>query len=250
MSIPSQRNGEVIECITTALGRNGELAQAFINAFVDDFVEPFKKRLAELTFLKLIRRKNPYLYRASGISSVEELVERALSDFVSSSTETFFGVALEHFITSLPGLIKSSAPGVDVEKRSGQLVELFAIKSGPAGYNSSSFKTQREDLARSKTILEQQADLVVRAFVGCSYGRQRDGRLSSGYIVLSSKNLWAKLSDDVDFYMKVLDAYGCVSKFYEGDVEATHDRLLAEAKERFSKGSGVDWAKVLQAGSG
>jgi hypothetical protein len=248
--VPSQRNGEVLECITTALGRNGELAQAFVNALIDDFVEPFKNRLAGLTFRRLIARKNPYLYRASGISSIEELVGRALGDFVSSSTGTFFGVTIEHFITSLPGLIKSSAPGVDVEKRSGHQVELFAIKSGPGGYNSSSFKTQREHLATTKTILEHQSDLVVRAFVGFAYGRQKDGRPAPGYMVLSSKNLWARLSGDQDFYTKVLEAYGCVSKFYEGDVETTHERMLIQAKEGFSRGSDVDWTKVLQASSG
>ena len=190
-----------------AFGRNGPLAQAFVDTFLDDFVEPFKKRLSELTFRNLIGRKNPYLYRASGISSIEELNDRALGDFVSSSTETFFGTAVEHFITSLPGNIKSSAPGVDVERRSEQEVELFAIKSGPGGYNSSSFKTQRQQLAETKTRLEQQRRLIVNAYVGFAYGRKRDGKPGPGYTVLSSKNLWAKLSGDGQFYEKVLEAY-------------------------------------------
>lgn len=247
---PPSRNGEALECITLAFGRNGELARAFVEAFLGDFVDPFKAGLNQLTFRKLMKRKNPYLYRASGISSVDELVDRAMGDFVSSSTETYFGTAIEHFITSLPGLIKSSAPGVDVEKRDRQRVDLFAIKSGPAGYNSSSFKTQRDHLATSKTILEQQSSLQVRAYVGATYGRPNDGRPNAGYTILSSKNLWARLSGDQDFYAKVLEAYGCVSKFYEEDMPVVRSRLLSEAKKDFSKGDGIDWARILETTSG
>ena len=239
-----------MECIVNAFGRNGPLAQAFVDTFLDDFVEPFKKRLSELTFRNLIGRKNPYLYRASGISSIEELNDRALGDFVSSSTETSFGTAVEHFITSLPGNIKSSAPGVDVERRSEQEVELFAIKSGPGGYNSSSFKTQRQQLAETKTRLEQQRRLIVNAYVGFAYGRKRDGKPGPGYTVLSSKNLWAKLSGDGQFYEKVLEAYACVAKFYQGGVSTTRSRLLSEAKTSFSRGNTIDWLSVLQAASG
>ena len=248
-------NGEAIECIVTALERNGPLAQAFINTFLNDFVAPFKNRLAQLTFRNLIGRENPYLYRASGIKTIEQLVSRALNDFVSSSTETFFGTAIEHFITSLPGVIKSSAAGVDVERRSHsgniEYVDLFAIKSGPGGYNSSSFKTQRDHLARTKTILEQQRNLVVNAYVGFVYGRKNNGKPGPGYVILSSKNLWSKLTNDNDFYLKVLDAYACVAKFYESDVSATHSRLDAEAKASFTLKNGrIDWLRVLQTGSG
>lgn len=256
-NLQSRPNGETLECIVSALGHNGPLARAFVETFFQDFVEPFKNRLAKLTFTDLITRKNPYLYRASGISSIEQLVERALGDFASSSTETFFGTALEHFITSLPGIMKSSAAGVDIERRrrEGQIeyVDFFAIKSGPGGYNSSSFKTQREHLARTRAILAQQKNLVVNAYVGFAYGQKSDRKPGPGFIVLSSKNLWAKLTDDESFYIKLLDAYGCVAKFYESDVVATHKRLLEEARQTFTKGATkkeIDWLKVIKTTSG
>jgi hypothetical protein len=246
----SNLNGDLQECIQIAFGRNGELAKAFIQVFMSDFVLPFRKRLQEITFEKLISRKNPYLYRASGIVTVEELVERALGDFISSSTETFFGTAIEHFVMALPNNIKSSAPGVDVERRVGSVVELFAIKSGPGGYNSSSFKTQREHLARTKTILEQQRGITARAYVGFAYGRKSTGRPSAGYTILSSRALWEKLSGDPNFYSKLLDAYACVSEYYQSDLPGVHSRLLDEARTDFTSHNLLDWSKVLTASSG
>lgn len=246
----SQSNGELQQCIQTAFGRNGLLAKAFIEVFMSDFIVPFRKRLKELTFRKLISRKNPYLYRASGIATVDELVERALGDFVSSSTETFFGTAIEHFITSLPGNIKSSAAGVDVERRTGNVIELFAVKSGPGGYNSSSFTTQREHLARTKTILEQQSNTTVRAYVGFAYGRKQTGKPGPGYTVISSRELWERLSGESGFYKKLLDAYACVSKLYEGDLADVRSRLLQEAHSDFSIEGGINWSKVLETSSG
>lgn len=240
----------ILECIEKAFGRNGALAEAFIEGFLSEFVLPFQRKLHELTFRKLISRKNPYLYRASGISTVDELVDRALRDFVSSSTETFFGKTLERFVISLPGNIKSSAPGVDVERRLGSIVELFAVKSGPAGYNSSSFKTQREQLASTKTRLEHQRDITVRAYVGIAYGRKRTGKPGPGYTVLSSPDFWEKISGESVFYRKLLDAYACVSDLYRGDLDSVYSRLQEEAKSEFSFEGDLNWQKILEAASG
>ena len=49
---------------------------------------------------------------------------------------------------------------------------------------------------------------------------------------------------------KVLEAYGCVLKFYEGDIDSTHSRLLDEARKDFSTSGKIDWHKILQASSG
>jgi hypothetical protein len=77
---------DLLECITDAFGYNGDLARNVLNGLRDHFLSSLDSTLSSLTFRKLITRKNPYLYRASGIQTIEQLVDRALTDFVSSST--------------------------------------------------------------------------------------------------------------------------------------------------------------------
>ena len=54
----------------------------------------YNKRCIALNDLKLIntlKRKNPYLYRASGVAAAADIVEEILKAHVSSSDETLFG---------------------------------------------------------------------------------------------------------------------------------------------------------------
>src|SRR3990172_7062994 len=213
-------------CIITAFGRNGTLADAFIGAIRAKFIEPARKTLNEITFSGLISHKNPYLYRAIGADTIIELVDRTLSDFMTSSIETNFGNFLELFALSLPGNIKSSVAGVDVERRMGNVTELYAVKSGPQGYNSSSWQTQKEQLASARTRLQQAGHNVI-AYTGPAYGRIKttvDKKM--GIVRLSSKELWHRLSGEEDFYQKLLVATECVASLYEGDLYAARARLL------------------------
>lgn len=242
---------DVLDCIERAFGRNGVLARTFLNALRAKLIDPARQTLNDLTFVKLISHKNPYLYRASGVKTITELVDRTLGDFMTSSIETNFGNFLELLALSLPGNIKSSAAGVDVERRSGTTTELYAVKSGPSGYNSSSWKTQREQLSAARARL-QQAGHNVLAYTGPAYGRRKTTLdKKSGTIRLSSKELWQRLSGDEDFYEKLLEACACVSHLYEADFEAARRRLLNEALIAFADENGqVDWQKFLTATSG
>ncbi len=240
----------IYRCIEDALGQDGELARALVQTLRRDFLTPLADKLETITFRKLISRKNPYLYRAIGIDSVDDLVDRALSDFVSSSVEGLFGKILERLVTALPGCIKSSAEGVDVKRRFEDSGELYAIKSGPAGYTSSSLKRQREDLANARARLQQERGVAVHPFFGFAYGRKRTGTPRQGIITLSSKELWKKLSGDTDFYRKLLDALACARQLYRADVGSARNRLLQEAREGFAQDGRIDWPTVLKASSG
>lgn len=241
---------QLSDCLEKAFGQDGDLARALVEAFSVDFIEPLKEKLQTIKFAKLIARKNPYLYRASGIETVEELVDRALRDFLSSSTEGLFGRAMERFVTALPGCIKSSAEGVDVEKRVGDAVDLYAIKSGPAGYNSASMKTQRRNLVDARARLQQQRGMAVNTYIGFVYGRKRTGKPILGIITLSSKELWHRLADDPTFFERLLEATRCVAGLYQGNVEAARQRLIDEAYELFSENNRISWRKILRQCSG
>lgn len=48
-------------------------------------------KIDELNIQKIMKRKNPYLYRAKAMQNAAEIVESVLTAFVSSSEETIFG---------------------------------------------------------------------------------------------------------------------------------------------------------------
>lgn len=62
---------------------------------ITDALESFyKKRLQALNGLKLkkvLRRKNPYLYKAMGYEQATKIVEDLLKAYITSSDETIFG---------------------------------------------------------------------------------------------------------------------------------------------------------------
>ena len=70
--------------------------QSFISESV---ITPFYKKrfdkLEELTLNKILRRKNPYLFKAKNIQTSEELVKYTLDAFLSSQEETIFGNLME-----------------------------------------------------------------------------------------------------------------------------------------------------------
>jgi hypothetical protein len=48
-----------------------------------------------LTFHSVMKRKNPYLFKAKNIQTAEELVKYVLDAFLSSQEETIFGDLME-----------------------------------------------------------------------------------------------------------------------------------------------------------
>jgi len=80
------------------------------------------KRLASLEALKLaniLKRKNPYLFKAKAINSAPDLVKQLLLAHLSSQEETLFGGFLENLAIHICqhdfGGQKSTTEGIDLE---------------------------------------------------------------------------------------------------------------------------------------
>lgn len=58
---------------------------------LDEFYASLIEKIDKLNIRNVMKRKNPYLYRAKAMRSAAEIVEVVLSAFVSSSEETIFG---------------------------------------------------------------------------------------------------------------------------------------------------------------
>lgn len=89
--------------------------------FVEENIGEFHQRRAEslrnLRLSQVLKRKNPYLFKAKDINDAHDLVKLLLDAHLSSQEETIFGEFLEKLAIFVCGQVfngkKSSAEGVD-----------------------------------------------------------------------------------------------------------------------------------------
>ena len=67
--------------------------ELIVSKCLDNFYSRRIKKLSSLNLKDTIKRKNPYLFRAIGTATGEELVKQLLSAYMSSSDEGIFGDA-------------------------------------------------------------------------------------------------------------------------------------------------------------
>ena len=91
----------------------------YIEQNIPDFHRRRLESLATLKLRKVLRRKNPYLFKAKFVISAPELVKLILDAHLSSQEETIFGGFLEGLAVFICGRVfsgkKSSAEGIDLE---------------------------------------------------------------------------------------------------------------------------------------
>ncbi|MBI5701177.1 hypothetical protein HZC34_04950 [Candidatus Saganbacteria bacterium] len=89
--------------------------QKLIVQCLNDFYNRRMNRLNTLKLKHVLRRKNPYLYKALGNQNATEIIEEILSAYLSSSDEGIFGDAFfEPIAKAVSGGIVSPSEGVDI----------------------------------------------------------------------------------------------------------------------------------------
>lgn len=110
-----------------------EVVQAIAKA-LETFYGTLIEKIDTLDIKKVIKRKNPYLYRAKAMESASEIVESVLSAFVTSSEETIFGNCFfEPIAIAVSGGNKALAEGIDlmIQDDDSNTIYAIAVKSGP-----------------------------------------------------------------------------------------------------------------------
>lgn len=216
-------------------------------------------RINELHIKDVMKRKNPYLYKAKAMQSAAEIVESVLSAYVSSSEETIFGnYFFEPIAIAASGGNKALAEGIDimVHDKEANTITAYAVKSGTAVFNADSKKRQEQNfLAAGK--LAQQAKARYEAIIGYGYGKKKDtGRGAPRiYQELAGKAFWARLTGDDDFYLKLIKYMGDIpdkyAALYKESYNKASNRLLKEFTTQFCFDDGeIDWNKLVEFNSG
>lgn len=234
--------------IAAIIGVGLERSHAIVDAFENLFVGKVVEKLAGLKVKELVERKNPYLYRATGVSTCEEYIQRAFREYVAGMRWTYFGHFCESVAQIMSGGIKPEGKGeIDLEIWRGGEAFLYAIKSGASGLNASSQKKAIDDLDSAANRFAEDG-VVAHKKIGFGYGR-RVKYEKNDVELMASKDFWAEMSGDEDFYIKLLDVADALSPLFQVNLEVP-DRLLAEANELFCEGETIRWDKVIRLVSG
>lgn len=148
----------------------------YVAANISGFHQTRLLRLEDLKLKQILKRKNPYLFKAKNILTAEALVRVLLDAHLSSQEETLFGDFLEglgiYINAKTFGGRKSNAEGIDLEFDRDGIRWLVSIKSGPNWGNSSQINKMRENFKKATRIARTgKSKLDVRAVNGCCYGR-------------------------------------------------------------------------------
>jgi hypothetical protein len=234
-----------------------------ITAYIEKEIPAFHaKRLESLKSLKLkkvLKRKNPYLFRAKHVTNAPDLVKLLLDAHLSSQEETIFGVFLESFAIYACELAyggqKAPAEGIDLMFARDGIRYLVSIKSGPNWGNSSQIKKMIDNFKTARRILGTNASAQNVVNVnGCCYG-QESAADKGTHLKKCGQSFWSLITGDDEFYTKIIEPLGhnAKTRSEEFDVEYGKVRTCFRAefiKDFCTQDGAIDWHKLLRFNSG
>lgn len=224
---------------------------------LDNFYTNLIGNIDKLNVKKVMKRKNPYLFRAKAMNGAAQIIDAILAAFVSSSEETIFGnVFFEPIATAAAQGQKALAEGVDIMVERDNTIYAIAVKSGKSVFNADSRKKQEQNfMAASK--LAQQAKKRFVPIVGYGYGKKKTSArsLPKFYMELAGKNFWTELTGDEEFYIKLIRFMDKLPEKYVEEFDASYqkaaNRLVREFTQKFCFEDGsIDWEKLVKFNSG
>ncbi len=230
-----------------------------VRLYVEQNIGTFHhKRISSLDTLslkKVLRRKNPYLFKAKHVLTAEEIVRGLVDAHISSNEETLFGDWLEGlaiFINEkVYGGWKSGITGIDLEFDKDGKRYIVNIKSGPNWGNSSQIKKMIADFkTAAKTLRTSNSGLQVVAVNGCCYGK--DNNPDKGdYFKYCGQAFWEFISGEKDLYLTIIEPLGHQAK----ERNESFANLYAQMINRFTRefandfclaDGSIDWPRLVQ----
>ncbi len=155
------------------------LIQDFIDEHLAEFHSKLVNKLTNLKLTNILKRKNPYLFKARNLENAGDFIKAIVGAYVSSAEEAVFGEFLEklaiHVCSQAFNGIKSGAEGIDLEFEREDIRYFVTIKSGPHWGNSGQIKRMVSNFNQIRKILSpNNLELVWKVFCkGCqTYGDQ------------------------------------------------------------------------------
>ena len=228
--------------------------------YVEDNIGTFhNKRLNTIEKLNLrivLKRKNPYLYKAKNILTSEQLIRSILDAYVSSGEEGIFGDWLEGLAIFINNKVfngwKSGIEGIDLEFDKDGIRYIVDIKSGPNWGNSSQIKRMISNFQRAiKTLRTSNSQLHVISVNGCCYGRDNKPDKQGIYYKYCGQKFWEFISDDSSLYTEIIEPLGHKARERNDEFNKSYAKIinrftLAFSKDFCSSEGSIDWEKLVK----
>lgn len=235
----------------------GKLALNDVIKYVENNIGDFhKKRIENLKKVKLsdiLKRKNPYLYKAKNILTAHDIVKGILDAHLSSQEETIFGEFLEGLAIYICDKVyngkKSSAEGIDLEFTKDKKLYIVSIKSGPNWGNSSQINKMLQNFRTAKRRLKTNSKInEIIAINGCCYGKTNKYEKEE-YMKLCGQRFWEFISNNSQLYIDIIEPLGHKAKeknqeFFESYAQVIN-KFTNEFSLEFCIDNKIDWNKLL-----
>lgn len=227
--------------------------------FVEENIEKFhQQRIARLKNLKLktvLKKKNPYLFKAKNMLTANDIVKAIADAFISSNEETIFGDWLEGLAIFINQKVfngwKSGIANIDLEFDKEGIRYIVNIKSGPNWGNSSQINKMKSDfLTAKRTLRTSNSKLMIVAVNGCCYGKENHSDRGD-YYKYCGQEFWEFISGDENFYKDIIEPLGHKAKERNEEFNESYSNMLnkftAEFILEFCKANGeIDWLKLVE----
>lgn len=230
-----------------------------VTQYVEKNIGTFhQKRIQSLDSLKLsqvLKRKNPYLFKAKYVLTAEQIIRGIVDAHISSNEETIFGDWLEGlaiFINEkVYGGKKSGITGIDLEFDKDGIRYIITIKSGPNWGNSSQINKMIADFKTAKkTLRTSNSQLLIKAINGCCYGR--DSKPDKGdYFKYCGQKFWEFISGNRNLYIEIIEPLGHKAKEKNDDFIKSYSQMINKFTKQFSNEycdneGNIDWQKLVE----
>jgi hypothetical protein len=226
--------------------------------YVEENIGTFhKKRIQSLDSLKLskvLKRKNPYLFKAKYVLTAEQIVKGLVDAHISSNEETIFGDWLEGLAIFINEKVykgwKSGILGVDLEFDKDGRRYIVNIKSGPNWGNSSQIAKMISDFKTAqKTLRTSNSGLNIIAINGCCYGREN--RPDRGdYFKFCGQRFWEFISGNENLYTEIIDPLGHKAREKNDEFLESYAQMINKFTREFGnefcfENGAIDWNKIV-----
>jgi hypothetical protein len=241
-----------------------------INEFVTtNVMRPFyEKRLAKLEELGLsyiLKRKNPYLFKAKNIETSGDFIKYVLDAYLSSQEETMFGNLMEDLAIYICSQVyggKKAEQGtyksIDLIFERDNKVYLVSIKSGIYWGNKDQIDRMKSNFKTARSLLEAvYPEKEIVCVNGCMYGKDRhpykiDRHDSEkNYYKICGQEFWFLISNDKELYKALIMPLEREAKKRDDQFKEVYsskaNSMTKEFSDNFLDERGlIDWAKIIE----
>jgi len=233
-----------------------------IYGYVENHISIFHQRRLDyvqnkVNLLKILKQKNPYLFKAKNVLTAQDLVKGFLDAFLQSQEETLFGDFIEGLAIfvcdKVYGAKKSELTGIDLEFEKGDIIYAVEIKAGWNWGNSSQIRQLRVNFENAKKPLSAQTGKRVVAINGCCFGKDNKPD-KGGYLKLCGQRFWEFISGNTNLYIDIVEPIGHRAKqkneeFLESYAQIVN-KLTLEFSQKFCDDGKINWARLVEYNSG